>query len=61
MRIAYDWDEKNAVFNKTAPCRCTGWRGVRPATGGCPHEYVQTSDTCVACGHMRSVWEKRVR
>jgi uncharacterized protein (DUF983 family) len=58
MRIAYEWNDKLKVFAKHAPCRCTGYRGVTPGDGVCPHEYVKTSPNCVYCGHVPSIWEK---
>jgi hypothetical protein len=60
MRIAYQWNEKRKTFMKTAPCRCPGYRGTRPVNPAreCPHEYVVSSDKCVACGHVRTAWER---
>jgi hypothetical protein len=51
MRIAYDWDEKTKQFLRTAPCRCTGYRGALPGND-CPHEYTKTSVRCVHCQHV---------
>jgi hypothetical protein len=61
MRIGYNWDAKTCTFGSIAPCRCPGYRGVRPYVGECPHEYTKESKTCVHCGHVLARWEKRVR